>query len=98
MDQAKALAVITAVALARVITAMALANTPMAKIARVVVQASVATATAPVMNSPYNRFYAVKLFRQRWYLLARLTNDEMRVYALDRMSKARLTDDTFKRY
>ena len=40
--------------------------------------------------------YALKLFRQRWYLLARLTNDEMRVYALDRMSKARLTDDTFE--
>ena len=36
------------------------------------------------------------IWRQRWYLLARLTNDEMRVYALDRMSKARLTDDTFE--
>ena len=40
--------------------------------------------------------YALKLFRQRWYLLARIDNGEMRVYALDRMTMVELTDDTFK--
>ena len=40
--------------------------------------------------------YALKLFRQRWYLLARIDPGEMRVYALDRMTMVELTDDTFK--
>ena len=48
--------------------------------------------------------YALKLFRQRWYLLARLTNCEpgtseaqqMRIYALDRMTMAEQTDETFE--
>ena len=50
--------------------------------------------------------YALKLFRQRWYLLAQLPtsvrpqgeNDEdtMRIYALDRMTTMELTDETFE--
>ena len=39
--------------------------------------------------------YALKLFHQRWYLLARNDEDQMRVYALDRMTMAQLTDETF---
>ena len=40
--------------------------------------------------------YALKLFRQRWYLLA--LNDEklMRIYALDRMTMVEQTDETFE--
>lgn len=38
--------------------------------------------------------YALKLFHQRWYLLARNSEDLMRVYALDRMTQAQLTDET----
>ena len=40
--------------------------------------------------------YALKLFHQRWYMLARTADDLMRVYALDRMTMMRLTDDTFE--
>ena len=51
--------------------------------------------------------YALKLFRQRWYLLACLdangtvgqtvfVKDRMRIYALDRMKKVELTDETFE--
>ena len=50
--------------------------------------------------------YALKLFRQRWYLLALLSTsghsqgeddgEQMRVYALDRMTMAALTDETFE--
>ena len=40
--------------------------------------------------------YALKLFRQRWYLLALNDEKQMRVYALDRMTMVELTDDTFK--
>jgi hypothetical protein len=40
--------------------------------------------------------YALKLFHQRWYLLARTADEQMRVYALDRMTMARLTDETFQ--
>ena len=39
--------------------------------------------------------YALKLFHQRWYLLARNDEDQMRVYALDRMTMAQLTDESF---
>ena len=39
--------------------------------------------------------YALKLFHQRWYLLARNDEDLMRVYALDRMTMAQLTDASF---
>jgi len=39
--------------------------------------------------------YALKLFHQRWYLLARNDEDQMRIYALDRMTMVELTADTF---
>ena len=39
--------------------------------------------------------YALKLFHQRWYLLARTADDQMRIYALDRMTKAELTTEPF---
>ena len=39
--------------------------------------------------------YALKLFHQRWYLLARTADDQMRIYALDRMTKAELTTESF---
>ena len=32
---------------------------------------------------------------QRWYLLARTADDQMRIYALDRMTKAEVTDQSF---
>lgn len=40
--------------------------------------------------------YALKLFRQRWYLLALNDEEQMRIYALDRMTMMKLTDETFK--
>ena len=40
--------------------------------------------------------YAQKQFRQRWYLLARNDEDQMRIYALDRMTMVELTDETFE--
>ena len=40
--------------------------------------------------------YALKLFHQRWYLLAKTEDDQMRIYALDRMTMAEQTDKTFK--
>ena len=40
--------------------------------------------------------YALKLFRQRWYLLALNGEEQMRIYALDRMTMMKLTDETFK--
>ena len=40
--------------------------------------------------------YALKLFHQRWYLLARTEDDQMRIYALDRMTMVEPTDITFK--
>ena len=40
--------------------------------------------------------YALKLFRQRWYLLALNDEGQMRIYALDRMTMAELTDDAFE--
>ena len=39
--------------------------------------------------------YALKLFHQRWYLLARIDDGQMRIYALDRMTAAVLTDEPF---
>ena len=40
--------------------------------------------------------YALKLFRQRWYLLALNDEDQMRIYALDRVIMVELTDETFE--
>ena len=40
--------------------------------------------------------YALKLFRQRWYLLALNDEDQMRIYALDRMTMMELTEEVFK--
>ena len=40
--------------------------------------------------------YALKLFRQRWYLLALNDEKQMRVYALDRVTMVELTDEMFK--
>ena len=40
--------------------------------------------------------YALKLFRQRWYLLALNDEDQMRIYALDRMTMMELTDEPFE--
>ena len=40
--------------------------------------------------------YALKLFHQRWYLLALNDEEQMRVYAFDRMTGATLTDETFE--
>ena len=39
--------------------------------------------------------YALKLFHQRWYLLARTADDQMRISALDRLTKAELTTEPF---
>ena len=39
--------------------------------------------------------YALKLFHQRWYLLARNDDEQMRIYALDRMTMVELTDKAF---
>ena len=40
--------------------------------------------------------YALKLFHQRWYLLARTADDQMRIYAFDRMTAAEPTDEPFE--
>ena len=40
--------------------------------------------------------YALKLFRQRWYLLALNDEQQMRIYALDRITMMALTDETFE--
>ena len=39
--------------------------------------------------------YALKLFHQRWYLLARTADDQMRIYAFDRLKNVTLTDESF---
>jgi len=39
--------------------------------------------------------YALKLFHQRWYLLALNDDEQMRIYALDRMTMVELTDKAF---
>ena len=40
--------------------------------------------------------YALKLFHQRWYLLALNDEELMRIYALDRMTMVELTDEPFE--
>ena len=40
--------------------------------------------------------YALKLFHQRWYLLALNDEEQMRIYALDRMTMIEITDETFE--
>ena len=40
--------------------------------------------------------YALKLFRQRWYLLALNDEDQMRIYALDRVTMMEPTNETFE--
>ena len=41
--------------------------------------------------------YCVKLFRQRWYLVGNSVNeDRIRIYSLDRVLEAKLTDEPFK--
>ena len=40
--------------------------------------------------------YALKLFHQRWYLLALNDEDQMRLYALDRVTMLELTDELFE--
>ena len=40
--------------------------------------------------------YALKLFHQRWYLLAQTDQQEMRLYAFDRMTSVTLTDEEFQ--
>ena len=40
--------------------------------------------------------YALKLFHQRWYLLAMKDDGEMRIYALDRVLSVTLTEESFK--
>ncbi len=41
--------------------------------------------------------YCVKLFEGRWYVLAHnIRYDDIRIYGLDRIKKAELTNDTFK--
>ena len=40
--------------------------------------------------------YALKLFHQRWYLLAKNDEGQMRIYSLDRMTMVELTDETFE--
>jgi len=39
--------------------------------------------------------YAMKLFHQRWYLLAKTADDQMRIYAFDRIQSLSLTEETF---
>ena len=41
--------------------------------------------------------YCVKLFRQRWYLVGNSVNeDKIRIYSLDRVLEAKLTEESFK--
>lgn len=40
--------------------------------------------------------YCVKLFENRWYLLARNNRDEIKIYGLDRIEKVELTESMFK--
>lgn len=40
--------------------------------------------------------YALKLFHQRWYMLAKTQEDSMRLYALDRIQSLSVTKETFK--
>jgi hypothetical protein len=51
-------------------------------------------------ESPYSysgvQPYALKMFERRWYLIAR-RDGEYRIFALDRMTKVELQDETYKR-
>ncbi|MBO4804532.1 MAG: WYL domain-containing protein, partial [Paludibacteraceae bacterium] len=62
-----------------------------------------------VLNMTYHSFwkdkegnydvhpYCVKLFRQRWYMVAQGTyHDEPRIYALDRIQELNVKDETFE--
>jgi len=41
--------------------------------------------------------YCVKLFHQRWYMVGNsVLEDKIRIYSLDRVIEARLTDEAFK--
>ena len=40
--------------------------------------------------------YALKLFHQRWYMLARNDENQMRIYALDRITMVELTREAFE--
>ena len=40
--------------------------------------------------------YALKLFHRRWYLLAKNSEEQRRIYALDRVTSLALTDQTFE--
>lgn len=39
--------------------------------------------------------YALKLFHQRWYMLARTADNKMRIYSLDRMTHLETTEEAF---
>lgn len=40
--------------------------------------------------------YCVKLFENRWYVLAHNNRDEIKIYGLDRFENVEITDETFK--
>lgn len=40
--------------------------------------------------------YCVRLFENRWYVLAHNHRDEIRIYCLDRMEDAEVTDETYR--
>lgn len=40
--------------------------------------------------------YCVRLFENRWYVLAHNNRDEIRIYCLDRMEDAEVTDETYR--
>ena len=40
--------------------------------------------------------YCIKLYRRRWYMLARLENGEFRIFSLDRLRETEITDVTFQ--
>lgn len=40
--------------------------------------------------------YCVKLFENRWYVLAHNNRDEIKIYGLDRVDDAKITDDIYK--
>ena len=42
--------------------------------------------------------YCIKLYHRRWYLLARLVSGDYRIFSLDRIRKAEITDETFAVY
>lgn len=40
--------------------------------------------------------YCVKLFENRWYVLAHNSRDEVKIYGLDRIEDVEITEDTYK--